>query len=184
MPTKSQPGVFKTVVLKPEGIDSSNPWGFVVLPKRVNGLLPRRGRITVNVTVNGYSFQTMLEPDGKLSHWCRLESRVLQEASIAIGDELEFKIEPLPAEPVPKPPKDFAKALKENPSAKRVWDSATPIAQVDWIHWIESSKQTKTREERIERACEMLESGKKRVCCFDPSGYYSKALSAPKPASA
>jgi hypothetical protein len=28
----------------------------------------------------------------------------------------------------------------------------------------------------------MLASGKGRVCCFDPSGFYSKAFSAPKAA--
>jgi hypothetical protein len=28
----------------------------------------------------------------------------------------------------------------------------------------------------------MLAAGKRRVCCFDPSGYYSKALAAPEAA--
>ncbi len=28
----------------------------------------------------------------------------------------------------------------------------------------------------------MLASGKRRVCCFDPSGFYSKAFKAPQPA--
>jgi hypothetical protein len=29
-------------------------------------------------------------------------------------------------------------------------------------------------------ACDMLASGKKQVCCFDPSGYYSKVFRAPE----
>ena len=32
---------------------------------------------------------------------------------------------------------------------------------------------------RIESACDMLGSGKRRVCCFDRSGVYGKNLSAP-----
>lgn len=30
--------------------------------------------------------------------------------------------------------------------------------------------------------CLMLSAGKKRVCCVDPSGFYSKAFAAPKEA--
>ncbi len=183
MPTQSEPRVFKAIVFKPEGVDKGSLWGFFLLPKRVSGQLSRRGRITVNATVNGYSFQTMLEPDGKLSHWCRLDSQVLQAAKVTFGDEVQAKIKPLSAEPYPTPPQDFAKALNKNLAAKGVWDSTTPIAQVDWIHWIESSKQSTTRKARIDSACDMLESGKKRVCCFDQSGFYSKSLSAPTASS-
>jgi hypothetical protein len=36
---------------------------------------------------------------------------------------------------------------------------------------------------RIKNACSMLAAGKRRVCCFDRSGFYSKSLSAPKSAT-
>ena len=86
-------------------------------------------------------------------------------------------------EPDPEVPADLEKALMAAPDARRTWDSTTSIARLDWIHWVVSAKQAKTREKRIRDACEMLADGKKRVCCFDPSGFYSKALKAPKPAS-
>jgi len=35
---------------------------------------------------------------------------------------------------------------------------------------------------RIRNACEMLAAGKRRVCCFDRSGFYSKGLGVPKAA--
>jgi hypothetical protein len=72
--------------------------------------------------------------------------------------------------------------LAQSPSAKSTWDATTTIARIDWVHWIESAKQLKTRKTRIDNACQMLASGKSRVCCFDPSGFYSKSLSAPKAA--
>lgn len=180
MTTKTRAGSFRAVILEPADRKTKTPWGFVLLPKDASGVLPRRGRITVNATVNGRSFQVTLEPDGKRSHWLRVDSGLLRAASIGIGDEVEVQIEPLAMEPKPKLPADFAKALGKNPRAKAVWNAATTIAQVDWIHWIESAKQAKTRQVRIEKACEMLESGKGRVCCFDTSGFYSKALSAPE----
>jgi len=57
-----------------------------------------------------------------------------------------------------------------SPPARATWEATTTIARIDWIHWIESAKQAKTRASRIADAADMLASGKKRVCCFDPSG--------------
>ena len=34
----------------------------------------------------------------------------------------------------------------------------------------------------IVNACQMLAGGKRRVCCFDRSGYYSKSFGAPQAA--
>jgi uncharacterized protein YdeI (YjbR/CyaY-like superfamily) len=79
-------------------------------------------------------------------------------------------------------PADLQKALAASPPAKETWEETTTTARVDWVHWIESAKQAGTRQRRVDNACDMLASGKKRVCCFDPSGYYSKSLSAPQAA--
>ncbi|MBB5886952.1 negative regulator of sigma E activity [Xanthomonas sp. F1] len=40
--------------------------------------------------------------------------------------------------------------------------------------------QVRTRFERIASTCDMLAVGKRRVCCFDRSGLYSKAFAAPQ----
>jgi hypothetical protein len=82
-------------------------------------------------------------------------------------------------EPRPSLPADFAAALGRSPAAQATWHSTTAVAQVDWLHWITSAKQLSTRSKRITDACDMLASGKKRVCCFDPSGFYSKGFKAP-----
>lgn len=173
--TKSQ---FKAKLLSPAKYDGDAPWTFVILPKSASDKLPRRGRTTVEGTLNSHNFQATLEPDGKLSHWLKVESKLLEAAGISIGDTVELEIESV-QEPEPEVPPDFDEALASAPKAKAVWEDTTTIARVDWIHWITSAKQAKTRVKRIHDACDMLASGKRRVCCFDPSGYYSKALSAP-----
>jgi len=38
------------------------------------------------------------------------------------------------------------------------------------------------RQKRVNAACDKLRSGQRRVCCFDPSGFYSKGLRAPRAA--
>ncbi|GAA0346929.1 YdeI/OmpD-associated family protein [Bowmanella denitrificans] len=156
------------------------PWAFVVLPMAVSDILPRRGRTSVEGTVNNAPFTALLEPDGKKSHWLRIDQKLMQAAGVTMGDEAEFKVKPVEIEPEPEIPADLQAALISAPEAMATWQATTTLARVDWIHWITTAKQAKTRAKRISDACDMLASGKKRVCCFDPSGFYSKALSAPE----
>ena len=65
-----------------------------------------------------------------------------------------------------KVPMDLRKALAAVPLAKALWADITPIARRDWILWIITAKRLETRKRRIEKACSMLASGKRRVCCF------------------
>lgn len=174
---------FEAKLLRPASPDGDTSWAFVVLPRDVSEKLPRRGRTTVVGTMNGHDFQATLEPDGKLSHWLRVDHALLKAAGAKFGDVAAFEIMSAEEEPEPDIPSDLKQALVAAPEARAVWDDTTTIARVDWIHWITSAKQPRTRAKRIGDACDMLASGKRRVCCFDPSGYYSKALSAPKAAN-
>lgn len=177
--TKSR---FSAALLRPADPQGQTSWAFVLLPRAVSDTLPRRGRTTVKASINGQAFQAMLEPDGKLSHWLKVEDALCQAAGLHPGDSLTVEIAPLAKEPEPRLPADLEQALAAAPEARRNWEATTTLARVDWIHWIESAKQAKTRASRVESACDMLGAGKKRVCCFDPSGYYSKGLRAPKAA--
>ena len=171
---------FEAKLLRPAQPGNDTSWAFVVLPRDASEQLPRRGRTTVEGTINGHPFQATLEPDGKLSHWLQVSKELLKAAGAAVGDFVTLELTPVKQEPEPDIPPDFQEALAAMPEARSVWNSTTTLARVDWIHWITSAKQLKTRAKRIGDACEMLASGKKHVCCFDSSGYYSKAFLAPK----
>lgn len=171
---------FKTKLLRPEHPGKDDAWAFLVLPKTVSDKLPRRGRTSVEGTINGHAFQATLDPDGQLSHWLKVSKKLQKAAAASPGDVVAVQISPADPEPEPQLPNDLQEALATSADAKSTWEDTTTIARLDWIHWVESAKQAKTRQRRVENACEMLASGKKRVCCFDPSGYYSKSLSAPK----
>ena len=173
---------FKAKLLRPAKSSGEAPHAFIVLPKAVSDKLPRRGRTTVDGTMNGHSFRITLEPDGQLSHWLPVERTLLETVGAECGDLVTLEIQPVAQEPGPEVPLDLQNALAALPDARSVWDDTTTVARLDWIHWITSAKQLKTRAKRISDACDMLSSGKRRVCCFDPSGYYSKAFCAPKPA--
>jgi len=171
---------FEAKLLRPANPENDASWAFLVLPRDASEQLPRRGRTTVEGTINGHPFQATLEPDGQLSHWLQVSRELLEAAGAAVGDVVTLELTPVKKEPEPDIPADFQEALAANPEASKVWKNTTTIARVDWIHWITSAKQLKTRAKRMGDACEMLASGKKHVCCFDQSGYYSKAFRAPE----
>jgi len=79
-------------------------------------------------------------------------------------------------------PTDLRKALAAAPDAKAKWRDLTPVARRDFVMWIDSAKQAETRQRRIERACDMLVSGKRRPCCFSivPLDLHNALKAAPK----
>jgi hypothetical protein len=136
----------------------------------------------VEGTINGFPFRATLEPDGEKGHWLRVNPKPREGAGADAGDVVTLEIAPAGKEPGPRVPADLRKALAAAPKALVLWSEITPIARRDWIQWITSAKQPVTRVRRINNACAMLAAGKRRVCCFDRSGFYSKSLSAPKAA--
>ncbi len=172
---------FKTKLLRPADVPQGGSWSFLVLPKPASAKLPRRGRTTVEGTLNGRAFRATLEPDGAKSHWLKVSAKLRAAAGVADGDVVPLEIASI-EEPRPRVPADLRKALAAAPEAKAVWSDITPVAQVDWIHWIESAKKAETRAQRVAGACDMLAQGKRRVCCFDPSGVYGGGIGAPRAA--
>jgi hypothetical protein len=131
--------------------------------------------------MNHVPFRAVLEPDGQKSHWLKVDRKLREAAGLEAGDEVTLSIAPAAKEPEPEVPLELKKALGTAAAQTRaVWSDITPMARRDWIHWITSAKQEETRARRIKNACSMLASGRRRPCCFDRSGFYSKSLSAPK----
>src|SRR5207248_10700720 len=123
-----------------------------------------------------------LEPDGQKSHWLKVNRTIREAAGADAGDVVTLEIAPVGEEPQPKVPADLRNALAAAPKARALWSDITLIARRDGIRLFVSAKQPETRALRIKNACAMLAAGKRRVCCFDRSGFYSKSLSAPKAA--
>ncbi len=71
-------------------------------------------------------------------------------------------------------PSNLNKILAANPKAHTIWKNLTPIAQRDFMSWINSAKQEETRKRRMESVPSRLLSGKRRPCCYNlvPMGLY------------
>jgi len=137
---------------------------------------------TVEGTINGFPFRATLKPDGQRSHWLKVNRKMREATGAHAGDVVMLEIAAAGEEPEPKVPADLRKALAAAPKARALWSDITSIGRRDWIQWIVSAKQPETRARRINNACAMLAAGKRRVCCFDRSGFYSKSFSSPKAA--
>lgn len=174
---------FKAKLLQPAATGkAAGSWTFLTLPKEASAKLPSRGMAAVEGTINDVPFQATLEPDGEKSHWLKVTRKMSAAAGAEAGDSVTLEIAPMGEEPEPTVPADLRKALAAAPKARALWLEITPVARRDWIQWIVSAKRPETRVRRVENACSMLAAGKRRVCCFDRSGFYSKGLGAPKPA--
>jgi Bacteriocin-protection, YdeI or OmpD-Associated/Domain of unknown function (DUF1905) len=173
---------FKAKLLRPVESAKGDSWAFLILPKNASAKLPSRSVTAIEGTINGHAFQAVLEPDGQKSHWLKVERKLSEAAGVEAGDVVMLEIAPAAKEPEPSIPADLRNALAAaGPKARKLWSDITTNARRDWIHWITSAKQEETRARRIKNACSMLATGKRRVCCFDRSGFYSKSMSAPKP---
>jgi hypothetical protein len=174
---------FSAKLSRPAETAKVDSWTFLNVPKNASAKLPSRGMTAIEGTINGFPFQATLEPDGQKGHWLRVERKLREAIGAQAGDIVTLEIAPAAEEPEPKVPTDLRKALAATPKARALWSDITPTARRDWIQWITSAKRPETRVRRVKNACAMLAAGKRRVCCFDRSGFYSKSLRAPKAAS-
>jgi hypothetical protein len=179
-PTTAPKIRFSATLFQPAAAGKAVAWTFLTLPKEASAKLPSRGTTSVEGAFNGVAFRATLEPDGQGGHWLKVKRKLREAAGAEAGHVVSLEIAPVAVEPEPRVPADLRKALAAaHPKARAVWSDITPVARRDWIRWIESAKRKETRLKRIENACDMLAKGKRRPCCFDRSGMYSKSLSCP-----
>jgi hypothetical protein len=136
------------------------------LPKNASAKFPKRGVTMIEGTINAFPFRAALEADDKGSHWLTCTKAMQDASGIKVLEKVIVEITRVGHEPETRVPMDLRKALKATPHALASWADITPMARRDWIFSISSAKQSETRKRRIEKACDMLASGKRRLCCF------------------
>src|SRR5438445_7939630 len=156
---------FSAKLFRPKATEKIESWT-LTLPKNASAKLPSRGMAMVEGTINSFPFRAALEPNGKGSHWLRVNKAMHDGAGADAGDTVMVEIARAGEEPHTRVPMDLRKALGADPLAQAGWEDITPMARRDWIFSISSAKQPETRTRRIEKACAMLASGKRRLCCF------------------
>src|SRR5580704_17921713 len=68
-------------------------WTLLRLPKGASAKLPSRGMVMAKGTINGFYFQAALEPDGKGSHWLKVDNAMRKAIRAGAGDTATLAIE-------------------------------------------------------------------------------------------
>jgi bacteriocin resistance YdeI/OmpD-like protein/uncharacterized protein DUF1905 len=157
---------FSAKLFRSKATEKIGSVAFLTLPKSASAQLPSRGMTMVEGTINGFPFRVALKPDGKGSHRLTVNKAMQDAAGADAEDTVMVEITRAGEEPEIRVPVDLRKALAAAPPAQAGWEDITPMARRDWIFSISSAKQPETRRRRIAKACDMLASGKRRLCCF------------------
>jgi hypothetical protein len=142
-------------------------WTILRFPEKESAKLPSRGQVMVEGTINGHPIQTPLEPDGKWSHWFRVDDSLLKTMGAQSGDNVELSIYTSKVWPEPDVPTDIREALDADPKTLVLFNRVTPMARWEWIRWIRSTNSTETRAKRIRVAFSKLNAGERRPCCWN-----------------
>src|SRR5258706_13774275 len=94
-------------------------WTLLRLPESASAKLSSRGQTMVKGTINTPPFQAALEPDGRGSHWFRVDEAMRQAAGKA-GDTVTLAIEQTKEWPEPEVPADLKTALADSPQAHKL----------------------------------------------------------------
>lgn len=144
-----------------------NGWNLVVLPKEESATFSSRGMVLAEGNINDYHFKTALEPDGRGSHWLKIDEAMRKSINAHPGDSVSLTMQQSDDWPEPELPADLKTALKTDPEAEELWMDITPMARWDWLRWIRATANEDTRKHRIEVAFSKLKSGHRRPCCFN-----------------
>ena len=139
-------------------------WIVSLLPKSASSQLPSRALTMVDGTINDYKFKAALEPDGRGSHWFRVDT-ILKGAKA--NDTVKLEIEPTKEWIEPVVPDDLKKALATSKKAEDLWHDITPGARWDWIRWVRAVKTEETRRKHLRVMLDKLNKGTRRPCCFN-----------------
>lgn len=63
-------------------------------------------------------------------------------------------------------PADLKQAIAAVPKVQQLWNDITPLARNEWVCWVVSGKQEKTRDIRIGKAVSKMRGGMRRPCCW------------------
>jgi hypothetical protein len=143
-------------------------WTILRLPEKASGKLPSRGQVAVQGTINGHGFETVVEPDGYLGHWMRIDGKLQRAAAVGGGDTATLEIEPLKDWPEPNVPEDLEAALAAAPQKiQDLWEDITPMARWEWVRWVNATGNPDTRKRGVDVSVSKMKSGKRRPCCFN-----------------
>jgi hypothetical protein len=131
--------------------------GIEVPPKVVTALGSSK-RPAVKVTIKGYTYRsTVATMDGKFM--VGVSATVREAAGVAGGDTVDVDIDLDTAPREVTVPDDFAKALKKDADARKLFDGLSYSRKLALVGPINDAKTDETRRRRFDKALAALRDG-------------------------
>src|ERR1700722_1250323 len=111
---------FRATLFPPRANEKNESWT-LTLPKNASAKLPSRGMTMVEGTINSFPFRAALEPDGKGSHWLRVNKAMRDAAAADTFGTVTAGVTRAGDEPEMRTPMDLRKALAADPTAQAAW---------------------------------------------------------------
>jgi uncharacterized protein YdeI (YjbR/CyaY-like superfamily) len=141
-------------VLQPD--NTALKWVIVKVPFDPAKAWPKRNRLRVNGTINGFPFRTFLFSSAKHGHILLVNKQMQKGARVAVGGVAEIILEPdLEERPSTVPP-ELEKLLKQDRALKKWFGELSPSARKYIGAAVDACKSPEARIHRAEQMAERM----------------------------
>ncbi len=143
-----------------QSIGPAGAWTRVSIPFDVPVVFGTRARVPVKGTINSHPFRSSLFPNGDGTFHMMVNRQMRDGAGARPGETVHVILEQdTHARSMDLPP-DFQQALVEHRESEVRFAALAPSHRKAYIEWIVSAKQEQTRRRRIDKAIEMIATGR------------------------
>lgn len=154
--TSNPKSVAKSFKATLERMPGNLGWVIIRIPFDVSKVWGARGRLRVQGEINSFPFRTALFPTGKGCHFLLVNKRMQAGADAAPGSTAHFRLQPDFEVRKAIVPVELKRALSQDRSLQRWFDSLSYSIR-KWItDWIAQPKSSEARARRAEQIAEQL----------------------------
>ncbi|MEM1318836.1 MAG: YdeI/OmpD-associated family protein [Bacteroidota bacterium] len=118
-------------------------------------------RVKIKATFDGEPYRGLLVRMGQPEHILIIKKDIRTKIDKNFGDTITVTLEEDTEPRVVTVPEDFAAAMNAAPEVVAFFQKLSYTHQKEYVQWIEGAKREETRNRRINKALEMMKSGKK-----------------------
>jgi uncharacterized protein YdeI (YjbR/CyaY-like superfamily) len=148
--------IAKSFKAKLERIDSPLKWVVIRIPFDAAKIWGKRGQLKVKGEINGFAFRTSLFPAGNGSHMMLVNKRMQRGAKTGVGVVANFRLEPDTEKRVVDTPAELKRALAEERSLCRWFETLNFSTRNEICKWITQAKSSEARTRRAGQIAERL----------------------------
>ncbi len=119
-----------------------------------------RGRVPVRGTINGFPFRSSLMPMGGC-HMMPVNKTLCEGAGVKPGDLVDIVMERDEQERTVEPPAELQRAIKKSKKVRERWESLSFTHKKEMANSIIGAKQEETKQRRLAKVLQVLQSGAK-----------------------